>query len=237
MATLGEHNAARAQRSAARNATIQQDNIANNALLQLEDRVQAMGDVIARQALAQQQVQPPLAVNQNPEPVAMHGAMEGFRAGRLAKVSAAIHHQNTALGAEGFRWNEGLQRYDIQEEQLLKKIYDFFDNQQSKIRRLANQAEQRRMCDAFQMHWACLQEMYSEGEVLLKPEYMSDEETDDEYNRVIGKRVLVRKPHWRNEKANELLCLLDELKPSSNATRLVKVVGDVRVVALSSDEQ
>ncbi|KAG2212568.1 hypothetical protein INT45_007407 [Circinella minor] len=149
MPTLGEHNAARAQRSAARNATIQQVNTANNALLQLEDRVrqvearnamlesqvQAMGDVIARQALTQQQVQPPLAINQNPEPVAMHGAVEGFRAGRLAKVSAAIRHQNAALGAEGFRWNEvyrsahnsvvkmtiasyikGLQRYDIQEE-------------------------------------------------------------------------------------------------------------------------
>ncbi|KAG2212569.1 hypothetical protein INT45_007408 [Circinella minor] len=93
------------------------------------------------------------------------------------------------------------------------------------------------LCDAFQMHWARLQETYSGGEALLKPEYMSDEETDDEYNGVIGKRVLVRKPHWRNEKANELLCLLDGLKPSSDATRLMKVAGDVRVVALSSDEQ
>ena len=70
MPTIGECNAARAQRSAARNAAIQQDNAANNALLQMEDRLQeleaqnailelwveAMGDVIARQALAQLQV-------------------------------------------------------------------------------------------------------------------------------------------------------------------------------------
>ena len=103
MPTIGEHNAARAQCSAARNAAIQQDNAANNALLQMEDhlrelearnamlesRVEAMGDVIARQALAQLQVQPPLAVNQNPEPVAMNSAVEGVRTGRLAKVSVS----------------------------------------------------------------------------------------------------------------------------------------------------
>ncbi|KAG2217957.1 hypothetical protein INT45_001391 [Circinella minor] len=136
---------------------------ARNAML--ESQVQAMGDVIARQVLTQQQIQPPFAVNQNPEPVAMHGVVEPWRASELVV------------------W-------------------------------------QKFLCDTFQMHWTRLQETYSEGEVLLKPDYMSDEETDDEYNG-----------------ANELLCLLDELKPSSDATRLVKMVGEVRVVALSSDEQ
>ena len=49
---------------------------AQNAML--ESQVEAMGDVIARQALAQLQVQPPLAVNQNPEPVVMNSAMQGI---------------------------------------------------------------------------------------------------------------------------------------------------------------
>ena len=44
------------------------------------------------------------------------------------------------------------------------------------------------------MHQARLQESYSGGEALLKPEYMSDEEIDDEYDGVIRKRVLLRKP-------------------------------------------
>ena len=93
-----------------RNTTIRQDNVANNASLQiearfqqLEDRVReleaqnamgrsqmaAMGDVIARQALTQQQVQPPLAVSQSPEPIMMNGAVEGVRTSRLAKVSVS----------------------------------------------------------------------------------------------------------------------------------------------------
>ena len=110
MPTIGECNAARAQHNAERNITIRQDNAANNALLQIEARLQqledrvreleaqnamgrsqmaAMGDVIARQALTQQQVQPPLAVSQSPEPIAMNSAMEGIRTGRLAKVSVS----------------------------------------------------------------------------------------------------------------------------------------------------
>ena len=36
--------------------------------------------------------------------------------------------------------------------------------------------------------------------MLLQLEYMSDEETDDEYDGDAGKRVLVRRPQWRNEK-------------------------------------
>ena len=60
---------------------------AQNAML--ESQVEAMGDVITRQALAQLQVQPPLAVNQNPEPVAMSSAMEGVRTGCLAKISVS----------------------------------------------------------------------------------------------------------------------------------------------------
>lgn len=114
MPTIGERNAARAQRNAERNAVIQQDNARNNArnmedrvrelearndLLEdrvremearndlLESRVQAMGDVFARQILAQQQVQPLPAVNQNHELVVMDSAAGGIGIGRLAKVS------------------------------------------------------------------------------------------------------------------------------------------------------
>ena len=79
MPTIGERNAARAQRSMDRNAVIQQDNTRNTALLIedrireletrnmiLESRVEAMGNVIAMQALAQQQeVQLQLPVSQD----------------------------------------------------------------------------------------------------------------------------------------------------------------------------
>ena len=125
MPTIGERNAARAQRNTDRNAAIQQDNATNNALLQLENRVreledrvreveaqnamwrsqmEAMGDVIARQALGQQQVQPPLAVNQSPEPVAMNDATVNGRNGRLTEVSvrksiaSLVKNNNNKLG-------------------------------------------------------------------------------------------------------------------------------------------
>ncbi|KAI7847555.1 hypothetical protein BDC45DRAFT_351946 [Circinella umbellata] len=79
MPTIGERNAARAQRNMDRNAVIQQDNTRSTALLiedrireletrnmMLESRVEAMGNVIARQALAQQQeVQLQIPVSQD----------------------------------------------------------------------------------------------------------------------------------------------------------------------------
>ena len=85
MPTIGERNAARAQCSMDRNAVIQQDNTRSTALLiedrireletrnmMLESRVEAMGNVIARQALAQQQeVQLQLPANQNTGSVVM----------------------------------------------------------------------------------------------------------------------------------------------------------------------
>ena len=59
------------------------------------------------------------------------------------------------------------------------------------------------------MHQARLQESYSRGEALLKPEYMSDEETDDEYDGVIRKHVLLRKLQWRNEKVCIFTIIVD----------------------------
>ena len=44
---------------------------------------------------------------------------------------------------------------------------------------------------------------------MLKPEYMSDEETDDEYDGVIGKHVLLRKLQWRNEKVCIFTIIVD----------------------------
>ena len=106
MPTIGDRNAARAQRNADRNAAIQQENARNNAFLEMEDRLrelearnamlesrmEAMGDVVARQALAQQQVaqeqvEPQLAVNQSSGPAMMNGAVEDVGIGRLPKVS------------------------------------------------------------------------------------------------------------------------------------------------------
>ena len=101
MPTIGERNAARAQRNMDRNAVIQQDNRRNTALqiedrireletrnTVLESRVEAMGNVIARQALAQQQeVQLQLAVSQNPDTVMMDGAVHDNRIQRSDNVS------------------------------------------------------------------------------------------------------------------------------------------------------
>ncbi|KAG2209878.1 hypothetical protein INT45_004861 [Circinella minor] len=164
MPTIGERNAARAQCNIDRNAVIQQDNRRNTALqiedrireletqnIVLESRVEVMGNVIAKQALAQQQeVQLQLAVSQNPNTVMMDGA-------------GAIHNHNTALASEGFRWNEthrsvhnratkasimayieGLGQYAIQGDRLSKKIYSFFDNQRTKSQQSAERAEKRK---------------------------------------------------------------------------------------------
>ena len=83
------------------NAVIKQENERNDILdmedrlrelearnAMLESRVVAMGDVIAKQAaMAQQQVQPPLAVDQSPEPPVMNGAAPDVPAGRFTHVS------------------------------------------------------------------------------------------------------------------------------------------------------
>ena len=53
---------------------------------------------------------------------------------------------------------------------------------------------------AFHLHQARLQESYPGAETLLQPGYMSDEETDDEYEGEVGKRVVVWQPQWRNDK-------------------------------------
>ena len=42
MPTIGERNAARAEHNAEHNAAIQQDNVTNNAFLQLQDRIQEL---------------------------------------------------------------------------------------------------------------------------------------------------------------------------------------------------
>ncbi|KAI7850935.1 hypothetical protein BDC45DRAFT_572611 [Circinella umbellata] len=230
MPTMGERNAARAQRNMDRNAVIQQDNTRSTALLiedrirelemknrMLESRVKVMGNIIARQALAQQS----------------------------DNVSGAIRNHNTALASAG------LGQYAIQGDQLSKKIYSFFDNQRTKSRQSAERAEKRktsnrcntrrhakkdRRLKAFHLHQARMQECYLGAEA-LQVGYMSEEETDDEYKEEAGKRVVVWQPQWRNEKANGFLLHLDQLAPPSDATRLVKRFGGVRVTVLSSEEQ
>ncbi|KAG2216609.1 hypothetical protein INT45_009574 [Circinella minor] len=198
MPTIGERNAACVQRNMDRNAVIQQDNRRNTALqiedrireletrnTVLESRVEAMGNVIARQALAQQQeVQLQLAVSQNPDTVMMDGAV----------------HDN-------------------------------------RIQRSDNVSKRDRRLKAFHLHQARIQECYPGAEALLQVGYMSEEETDDEYEGEVGKRVVVWQPQWRNEKANEFLWHLDQLAPPSDATRLVKRFGGVRVAVLSGEEE
>ena len=44
---------------------------------------------------------------------------------------------------------------------------------------------------------------------MLQSKYMSDEETDDEYDGEFGKRVLVWTPQWRNERVCTFATIVD----------------------------
>ena len=52
-----------------------------------DSQIEALGDVIARQALALQQLETRLAVDQSSGPAMMNGAIEDVQTGRLVKVS------------------------------------------------------------------------------------------------------------------------------------------------------
>ncbi|KAG2212025.1 hypothetical protein INT45_014153 [Circinella minor] len=259
MPTIGERNAARAQRNMDRNAVIQQDNRRNTALqiedrireletrnTVLESRVEAMGNVIARQALAQQQeVQLQLAVSQNPDTVMMDGTVHDNRIQSSDNVSGAIRNHNTALASEGFRWNETYRSvYNrATKASILAYIEGFRQHAIQEKRKTSNQrntcrhAKRDRRLKAFHLHQARIQECYPGAEALLQVRYMSEEETDDKYEGEVGKHVVVWQPQWRNEKANEFLWHLDQLAPPSDATRLVKRFGGVRVAVLSGEEE
>ncbi|KAG2218723.1 hypothetical protein INT45_002431 [Circinella minor] len=174
-------------------------------------------------------------------------AGEGFR---WNEAYRSVH--NRATKAAMMAYIKGLGQYAIQGDRLSKKIYSFFDNQRTKSRQSAERAEKRKTSNrrntrrhakrdhrlkAFHLHQARMQERYPGAEALLQVGYMSEEETDDEYEGEAGKRVVVWQPQWRNEKANEFLWHLDQLAPSSDATRLVKRFGGVRVAVLSGEKE
>ena len=54
-----------------------------------------------------------------------------------------------------------------------------------------------------------MQECYPGAEALLQVGYMSEEETDDEYDGEVGKRVVVWQPQWRNEKVYIFTIIID----------------------------
>ena len=54
-----------------------------------------------------------------------------------------------------------------------------------------------------------MQECYPGAEALLQVGYMSEEETDDEYEGEAGKRVVVWQPQWRNEKVCIFTIIID----------------------------
>ncbi|KAI7859759.1 hypothetical protein BDC45DRAFT_563802 [Circinella umbellata] len=222
MPTVGELNAAREQRNAERRVVVKQENAlemedriraleAQNA--DLVNRVEAMGDIIARQIITQQVA--PSVVNQ----VNTEIPVQSVPVGRVPTLS-------------------GLQRFEISSDDLSKKVYAHFDNQRTKQRRTPERAAARKTSNRRngRRHTAELESCFSGGEALLQLKYMSDEETDDEYSGGIGKRVVVKRLQWLNEKGKRFFARLDELHPPAQSVGLLRVDG-VSNVVLSDDER
>ncbi|KAG2215577.1 hypothetical protein INT45_009301 [Circinella minor] len=277
MPTVGERIAAREQRNAERRRAVEQENAQRRAL-EMEDRiraleaqnaglvsrVEAMGDVIARQVMAQQVA--PSVVNQ----VGTAIPVPSIPVSRVPTVSDAIRKQNDELHTEGFNLSEkymtphnraarsrimsyvqGLQRFEISSEALSKMVYNHFDNERAKQRLTPAHADARKTTNrrngrrhmkckrrrtAFGRHQAELEPCFSGGEALLQSKYMSDEETDAEYSGEVGKRVVVKKLQWLNEKGKRFFARLDELSPPAPSIGLLRMEG-VSNVVLNDDER
>ncbi|KAG2216561.1 hypothetical protein INT45_013570 [Circinella minor] len=170
MPTVGERIAAREQKNAEHRVAVEQENAQRRAL-EMEDRiralkaqnaglvsrVEAMGDVTARQVMAQQVA--PLVVNQ----VGTAIPVPSIPVGRVPTVSDAIRKQNEELHTEGFNLSEkyttphncaarsrimsyvqGLQRFEISSEDLSKMAYNHFDNERAKQRLTPTRAAVRK---------------------------------------------------------------------------------------------
>ncbi|KAG2226643.1 hypothetical protein INT45_005129 [Circinella minor] len=231
---------------------------------ELVNRVEAMSDIIARQVLAQQEA--PSVVNQVGTAIPVQNVpvgrlptvsdairkrnqelgSEGFD---LSAKYTATHNRVARLKIMSYI--QDLQTYGISREDLSKKVYTHFDNERTKqrltperaaVRKTSNRRNGRRhtKCKrrrgAFARHQTELESCFPGGEALLQVKYMSEEDTDDEYPSGIGKRVVVKKLQWLNEKGKRFFARLDELHPPTPSIGLLRVEG-VSNVVLNDDEQ